>query len=208
MPPTIDADARLALEDRLNRLAGVVHASVNPLSGDVWVVHEPESAPGPVEVAVRNLLVDAGRPFSDASVRLAVAAPAEPRRRVRFVDVARAEDSEGVTISVRLEWNDVVHTGSARGERGSAVELKTTAQAALDALETVSGQALALRIIGVKQIHAFDSTLMVVSMIRGGDRLQRLVGAVIVDDQPMRSAALAVLSGLNRFLGNFLHTSD
>jgi hypothetical protein len=61
-------------------------------------------------------------------------------------------------MTVRLEWNDIVHTGSATGERGPAVELKTTAQAALDAIEKVSGQSLSLRIIGVKQIHAFDST--------------------------------------------------
>jgi hypothetical protein len=94
------------------------------------------------------------------------------------------------------------------GRARPGVELKTTAQAAIDALEKLSAQTLGLRIIGIKQVHAFDSDLMVASMIRTNGPHQRLVGAVLVTDNPINSAALAVLSGLNRTLGNFLHTPD
>ncbi len=131
-----------------------------------------------------------------------------PRRRVRFVDSAREEHRHGVTITVRLEWQDVIHSASATGEKGSALELKTTAQAALDAVEKVCGQSVGFRIIGVKQLQAFDSTLMVASLVRLDDPGQRLVGAVIAGDDRIRSAAVALLSALNRALGNYLHTSD
>ncbi|NIP78873.1 MAG: hypothetical protein GWM90_06600, partial [Gemmatimonadetes bacterium] len=111
-------------------------------------------------------------------------------------------------ITVRLEWDGQVHEGTASGERGLAIELKTTAHAAVRALEQLTGQDLDLRIIGVKLIHAFDSDLMVASLLRGDGSRSRFVGAVVVSDEPNAAAALAVLSALNRLLGNFLHTTD
>jgi hypothetical protein len=134
--------------------------------------------------------------------------PGGDRRRVRFVCTERSDGPGGVTITVRLEWNDVLHEGTATGERGAVVELKTTAQAALLALEALCGYSIGVRIVGIKQIHAFDSQLIVASLLRSDGPPQRLVGAVIVSRNPIDSAALAVLSGLNRTLGNFLHTSD
>jgi hypothetical protein len=206
MNPPIDADTQLSVEQNLLTIDGVLHASVDSRSGDIWVVHDPHHEPGPVELAVRNLLAASGHPAADVRVRVALPTASGPRRRVRFVDAARAEHDFGVTVTVSLEWNDVVHEGSASGERGLAVELKTSAQAALDSLEKLTGQPLGLRIIGVKQVHAFDSTIVVASIMRTTGAPQRLVGAVIVGDDPLRSAAVAVLSGLNRTLGNFLHT--
>jgi hypothetical protein len=208
MTPFADEHVRASLHTRILEIDGVLHAAIEPQSGVIWIVLGHDTETGPVELSVRNLLASLGHDPGQAEIRIAVLGGGAPRRRVRFVDTARREDADGVTVSVTLEWNDVTHTGSASGERGWAVELKTTAQAALAALETVSGQSLGLRIIGVKQIHAFDSTLMVVSILRTEGLQQRLVGAVIVGDDPVQSAALAVLSGLNRTLGNFLHTSD
>lgn len=204
--PSVDAGTRLSIEDHLLALEGVLHAAVDARTGDIWIVHDPQHEPGPVEIAARNVLVSTGYQPAAARVRVALPTASGPRRRVRFVDAARAEDDRGVTVTISLEWNDIVHTGSATGERGGAVELKTSARAALECLETLSGQSLGLRIIGVKQVQAFDSTIMVASIMRTVGPPQRLVGAVIAGDDPLRSAAIAVLSGLNRTLGNFLHT--
>jgi hypothetical protein len=206
--PPIDVDAARTVEERLRALEGILHASVDPHTGDIWVVHDPNHEPGPVDLAVRNALASSNYELHNARVRVALPTAAGPRRRVRFVDASREENEHGATITVRLEWKDVVHVGSATGERGSVVELKTAAAAALDCLEKLSGQSLGLRIIGVKTVQAFDSTLMVASIMRTEGSPQRLVGAVIASGDPRRSAALAVLSGLNRTLGNFLHTPD
>lgn len=208
MSLSIDADARLSIEEGLLALDGVLHAAVDSRTGDIWIVHDAHHEPGPIELAVRNLLAARGYDPAEAQVRVTLPAAAGPRRRVRFLDAVRTENDRGVTVTVSLEWDDVIHTGSATGERGWAVELKTTAQAALEALEKLSGQSLGLRIIGVKQLHAFDSTIMVASIMRTEGVQQRLIGAVIVRDNPLHSAAIAVLSGLNRILGNFLHTPD
>lgn len=208
MMPPIDAESRMSIEDRLLELDGVLHASVDPRSRDIWIVRDTDYDAAPIELAVRNRIASLGHDLADGQIRITLPVAAGPRRRVRFVEAVRAEDHRGVTMTVSLEWNGVVHAGTASGERGPAVELKTTAQAAIDALEKLSAQALDIRIIGIKQVHAFDSDLMVASMIRTNGPHQRLVGAVLVTDNPLNSAALAVLSGLNRTLGNFLHTSD
>jgi hypothetical protein len=208
MMPPLDAETRTSIEESLAELDGVLHASIHPRSRDIWIVRDPEYDAAPIELAVRNRVASLGHDIAGGQIRVTLPAATGPRRRVRFVDAARTEGSDGVTVTVRLEWNDVVHSASATGERGPAVELKTTAHAAVDALEKLSGQSLGIRIIGIKQVHAFDSDLMVASMIRTNGPHQRLVGAVLVTDNPINSAALAVLSGLNRTLGNFLHTPD
>jgi hypothetical protein len=206
--PFIDADASRSVEESLRNIDGVLYASVDSRTGDIWIVHDPHHEPGPVEFAVRNLLASSDHQMADARVRVALHGVTGPRRRVRFVDATRLEHDQGVTITSSLEWNGVIHSASATGERGWAVELKTSGQAALATLERLSGQSLGLRIIGVKQVHAFDSTIMVASIMRTEGAYQRLVGAVIVGENPIHSAAIAVLSGLNRILGNFLHTPD
>jgi len=208
MTPPLDADTRIFIEDRLMELDGVLHAAIDPRSGDVWVVRNLQHEPGPLELSVRNRFAALGHDLGDAAVRVTLPSASEPRRRVRFLDAVRSDSPDGVTVTVRVEWNGVVHSGAATGERGPAVELKTTALAALSALQDLTVEDLAIRVIGIKRVHAFDSDLMVASMIRVDGVQQRLVGAVIVADDPISSAALAVLSGLNRTLGNFLHTSD
>lgn len=208
MAPKLDVDARKSVEDRLMELDGVLHVSVDPRSDAIWVVRDPSYEHGPMELAVRNRLASLGHDPAGLAVHVTLPAISGPRRRVRFVQVERADDRGLVVVTVHLEWNDVIFTGSATGERGPALELKTAAQAAVAALEQLSKQKLDLRIIGVKPIHAFDSDLMVASLLRVDGVHQRLVGAVVVNDNPLDAAALAVLSALNRTLGNFLHTSD
>ncbi len=76
------------------------------------------------------------------------------------------------------------------------------------ALEAVVGESLGVRIIGVKRMHAFDTDLMVASLLRSAEAPKRLVGAVVFDGDAHRAVAVAVLSALNRTLGNFLRTVD
>ncbi len=206
--PHLEPGARAALETDIAALDGVLHASLDPPAGALWIVRDPSFDRGPVELAIRNRLATLGHDPAALNIRVSVPLPSGPRRRVRFMDVERVEDNGRVTITVRLEWDDHIHSGSADGEKGDAIELRTAARAAIDAIEGITGTALAVRLIGVKVLHAFDSDLMVASLLLHQSGSSRLVGAVLVRDDILAAASLAVLSALNRTLGNFLHTSD
>lgn len=209
MMARFDAKTRDKLAEELMGLDGVLHAAIDPRSGTaVWVVRDPGHEQGPIELAVRNRLAALGHDTAGLEVRVTLPVSAGPRRRVRFENVERVDDGGRVSITVTLEWDGQEYSGTATGERGPAIELKTTALAAIEALEKLSGQSLDLRIIGVKAIHAFDSDLMVASLFRSAGVQQRLVGTVVVAEDPLGAAAVAVLSALNRTLGNFLHTND
>lgn len=208
MAVAIDADARANLQERLLELEGVLHAGLDARTTDLWVVRDPAYENAPIEVAVRNRIAALGLDPAAFHVRVTLPGSAGPRRRVRFESVDRVEEHGRVTITVGLEWDGAVHMGTATGEKGPAIELKTTAAAAVTALERLTSEDLEVRVIGVKPIHAFDSDLIVASLIRAGSGRQRLVGAVVVTSDPLEAAAVAVLSALNRTLGNFLHTPD
>lgn len=208
MTAALDDNARSKLQAELSDIDGVLHVGFDAESPSVLIVRDPTHHQGPVELAIRNRL--AGLDYVPANLHIRVTVPVAggPRRRVRFESVERSEAHGRVTVTVRLEWDGHVHSGSATGDEGAAIELKTTAHATVDALQRLTGQDLALRIIGVKPIRAFDSDLVVASLIRAGAAHQHLVGAVVVSAGPLEGAALAVLSALNRVLGNTLHTSD
>lgn len=209
MAVRLDADARDKLEEELMGLEGVLHAAIDLRSGtDVWVVRDPAQDQGPVELAVRNRLAALGHDPRSLDVRVTLPTAPGPRRRVQFEGVERVEEGGRVAITVVLEWDGTQYSGEATGERGPAIELKTTARAAIEALERLSGQSLDLRVVGVKAIHAFDCDLIVASLYRSAGAQQRLVGTVVASGDPLSAAAVAVLNAMNRTLGNFLHTSD
>lgn len=206
MAAAFDADVRSDIQQRLLELDGVLHVALDAPSSDLWIVRDPEHEEAPLEIAVKNRITSLGIDPGQLAVRMAVPANPGPRRRVRLISVERLDEHRRVTIKVGLEWKGTVHTGDASAEKGSAIELRTTARAAVDALERLTGEELNFRIIGVKMIHAFDSDLMVASLIRPGADEKPLVGAVVVSTDRLHAVATAVLSALNRKLGNFLHT--
>jgi hypothetical protein len=127
-------------------------------------------------------------------------------RRIKFSRLERIVERTGnVRIRVALEWQGQVKLGEATGESGDLLEQRTAATAALIALENVAGEPLGIKLVGVKHVRAFDEELMVVALYRPGPPAQRLVGSVSIDNDPRRAAAVAVLNGLNRILGNYLN---
>jgi len=205
----LDPAARSELESELRALDGVLYAAIED-TGDVWVVREQAAEPVPLELAVRGRLGELGHDTKGVRITLAVPLAPEPRRRVRFVKAERGQDEVGLaTVTVTVEWEGALYTGEASGETGFAIELKTTGRAVVQALERLAREEFGLRVIGVKQIHAFDSEVMVASLLRRTESgPHKLVGAAVVEADPVRAAAIAVLDALNRTLGNFLDTSD
>ena len=132
-----------------------------------------------------------------------------PQKRVRLMSVVRTSDAMGrVKVRVELEWQGETYSGEAEDESGYVIELRTAAVAALDAV-VQTAESLDARVVGAKEVRAFDHTLIVVAVVTGsGASTSSLVGAVLRGSDPTRAAAMALLQSLNRVLGNYLRLSD
>jgi hypothetical protein len=127
------------------------------------------------------------------------------RQRVRFVHLKRSVCADQqIACEVRLEWAGCEYSGAATGAKGDALELRTAASAALLAVLHLVPAELGIRLAGVKQVRAFDVDMVVISLYSPNREPHNLVGAVIAGSDPPRAAAMAVLSALNRLLGNYL----
>lgn len=137
------------------------------------------------------------------------AGEASPQQRVRLMSVVRTPERDGrVRVRVELEWRGETYQGEAIDESGYVIELRTAAIAALDAVGKTA-QDLRARVVGAKEVRAFDHSLIVVAVAadteHGGTSL---VGAVLRGSDPPRAAAMALLQSLNRVLGNYLRVSE
>lgn len=204
--PLTGTDAIAGLVESLTALAGVDRVLVDDPGRRLWLICEAPGAAHQAIVAGRDALQRAGLPEEGWTVEAATRARLD-QGRTRFVDIqVTMEPDNRLRARVTLEWAGTETVGEAVGEKGAAIELRTAATAALDALEKVIGQPLGIRLVGVKHVRAFDADLMVVSLYRAGSPAQKLPGVVTMGEDPRRAAALAVLNALNRTLGNYLAT--
>lgn len=189
-----------SITDRLRSLPGVEDV-VTTAEGAYWLVIGPEGLRAEIESAARALLIEDGA-APGQGLELVVRASTLNRERVRFEGIERREERDNhVKITVTLEWGGEIYRGEATGERGDPIETRTAAAASLAAINKTLEAPLGLRLIGVKQVRAFDAEMMVVSLSRDEGR-QKLVGIVVTGEDSRRAAALAVLNALNRALGN------
>jgi len=199
----LDANTVQVLRAKLEALEGIERVVVDETTPTVWVHCDPEANPSALNPAIDAALSEAGVERAAATVQLLTDFAA--RRRVKFVGIERTVERGGqIRMRVALEWGGELKYGEAAGENGDLIELRTSAAAALNALEHVLNEQLGIKLVGVKQVRAFDVELMVVALYRPGDAPQRFVGSVSVGEQPRRAAAVAVLNALNRVLGNYL----
>jgi hypothetical protein len=187
------------VRERLHAVQGIEQVFIDPESREVCIVLRADVDPREVEEAATAA---AGEAFKV----IAVYRPERrDRQRVRFMDLQRTmQRDQQVAFTVTLEWAGTEYTGNASGEKGDAVELRTSAAAALTAIAALVPHDVKVRLAGVKMVRAFDAELVVVSLYRPDDQPHNLVGAVVAGEDPRRAAATAVLSALNRLLGNYL----
>ncbi len=196
-----------ALRARLESLDGVERALVDEARGGFVLLTGPDPDRPALEQEVRSAMSEEGVEPDSMPVEVVSHEPRPERHRVRFVGVERWLLPEArVRVRVSLEWNGQVHAAEEVGEASAPLEMRTAA-AAVRAVEGISPEELHLRLIGIKQIRAFDQEITVVSLLRNTGSPQRLVGAVLTTENPLRTAALAVLNALNRVLGNYLSTT-
>ena len=200
----MDAEAAEQARARLARIEGVDRVLIDAASGEVALIcHQPIQRHH-VEEEARAILDEVASADPSPVIEITYRAEHRERARVRFGELRRLARGGSVQIEVDLEWGDTHHHGSATGELGGALEMRTAAQATLAALSTLLESEIDLRLAGVKQVRSFDAELVVVSLYAAEDPSRKFVGAVVTGPEPLRSACIAVLSALNRLLGNYL----
>jgi hypothetical protein len=189
---------QISLRDRLASLDGVARVLVDPERREACLILRQNAD---AEAVLAEAAAAAAPDF-----RVEVSFPPEfrSRERVRFVELVREATEHHVTVHVTLEWGGTNHRGTATGERSIPIELRTAAQATLQALQVFLPEDVHLRLGGVKQVRAFDVDLAIVSVHRTGPDRRNLVGAVVTHGDPLRTVAISVLNALNRLLGNYL----
>jgi hypothetical protein len=187
---------------RLAEIDGVERVVIDEEHRQLVLVLQAGAPPHHVEEAARAMVSD------EAWQLYAVFRPEQrDRQRVRFIELRReVQPDQQIAFTVNLEWAGEDYTGTAAGEKGDAVELRTAALAALRGVAHLAPPDLQLRLAGVKLVRAFDAEMVVVSLYRPDAEPHNLVGAVVAGQDAPRAAALSVLTALNRLLGNYLIT--
>ena len=195
--PQLDTDA---VRERLEQIDGIERVFIDHARREAFLVLRGDVDPSTAEQTGRDAVGD------DTVAVYALFRPEHrDRQRVRFVSV----DSVGlpdkqIRFTTTLEWNGRLYSGSATGEKGDAIELRTVATSSLAALMEVVSNEMPIRLAAVKLVRAFDAEMVVVSLYRPDATPHNLVGAVVAGDDAHRAAATAVLNALNRLLGNYL----
>ena len=206
---SLDAVDLRVLRGRLEEDDHIERAVLDEEQGAVWIITTADVRAGEVRSRVVEILREFGVAPDDVHLEFASTDANPYRRRVRFVGCERKVLKDGrVRIEAALDWQGEKFEGAAEGESGALIELRTAAQAALEAVMKLTKDELKLRLIGVKQLRAFDTELVVASLVRTEGEMQRFVGSVLATSDPPRAACLAVLNGLNRTLGNLLGTES
>lgn len=188
-----------SVRERLGALDGVEHVFLDTETAEACLVLRADIDPAEVQNQAGDIVGD------QFSVTAAYRPERRDRQRVRFMELKRnVQADQQIAYTVRLEWAGSEYTGTAAGEKGDAVELRTISAASLTAIAALVPHDVKVRLAGVKMMRAFDAEMVVVSLYRPDDEPHNLVGAVVAGDDPRRAAATAVLAALNRLLGNYL----
>lgn len=188
-----------SVRERLSAIEGVEHVFLDTETGEACLVLRADIDPAEVQSQGGDIV---GEQFT---VTAAYRPERRDRQRVRFMELKRnVQPDQQIAYTVRLEWAGSEYTGTAAGDKGDAVELRTISAASLTAIAALVPHDVKVRLAGVKMMRAFDAEMVVVSLYRPDDEPHNLVGAVVAGDDPRRAAATAVLAALNRLLGNYL----
>jgi len=132
----------------------------------------------------------------------------EPSVRLRLVD-CRVEHARGAVTRAVVECD-----GPSAGQRtigrqeGSTCpggDLRLAALATLDAVTQSTCGALRLELIGVKPIRAFDTNIVVVAVhAHHEDKVTRIVGAALAEDDLVLGTARATMHAVNRLASPLL----
>lgn len=124
--------------------------------------------------------------------------------RLRFAGFEFRKLPSGLgSATVTLEWKGTErYLGRAEGVSSAFADLRLAVEATLKALAEFTRHKDVFELVGVKSVRAFDSNVVMVSVMAKRDgKPTQLVGCRIADGDPLRSAVLATLQATNRLLG-------
>ncbi|MES2180104.1 MAG: hypothetical protein V4550_19765 [Gemmatimonadota bacterium] len=128
------------------------------------------------------------------------------QERLRFTDFASTKTRTGeVTCTVHLALGERSIAGTASGQGSPSGDTRLGAEATLRALETFTGNTFAFELIGVKVVRAFDTNVVITSIIqRSAEGTERLLGCYLAGGDPVRGAAIAAMNATNRTLTSYI----
>ncbi len=121
--------------------------------------------------------------------------------RVRLI-VAELERGRGSRALVRvvLERDERRFEATLEGVGEETMLARLGAEATLEALDRAVGGKRRFELVGIKDVHAFDTRVVLVCVRPADEPAQRLVGCVPAPDEVVRGAATAVLHATNRLV--------
>lgn len=131
------------------------------------------------------------------------------RGRLRFEEVEYRPLPDGShRVRVELEWEGDRFTGEAVGSSLLEGNLRAAAEATIAAASRATAGRVALGLVGIKAVRAFDGRVTIAAVeARGEGRRYQLLGAhAFSHDDLSRAAVLTVLDALNRVLEPFMES--
>jgi hypothetical protein len=197
------------LVSALGGIPGVHRAFPDPGGDRIFLICTSAEPANQILAEVEARMQTSGVEPGSIRVELAYPSAPLPTRRARFLGIEVDQVRAGWCVArVELEWDGKVYKGSAEGEAIAAGEMRSCAQATLQALESVIGGAATFNLIGIKATRIFDTELVAVLLRSEQASGQQLIGSSLVTDDLRHASALAVLNATNRLLGNFLYVSN
>ena len=220
LEPRLNLEQAEALVRRLPEVSGC-RIQAGP-GGEIAAVHVSARAGADASRLVRDVVtllaaeatldLDAGRVHvvvvpeadPDAGVEALALDPLEREGRVRLVALHASTTDERSSAEVELVWGEQSVRGRAEA-RGAGTAPELMAQACLDALEKLSSDRVALRLVALQRSAPGAAEIVFVLVQEAEGRSERLhVGAARVEGDLSRAAAYAALDSMNRRLGRIL----
>lgn len=127
-----------------------------------------------------------------------------PGRRPRLV-AAELSRSPGSRLRVRvvLEYGDRELAAEREGVGQEIMVLRLAAEATLAALGRATGRERHFALVGIKEVHAFDTRVILVCIRPADDRVRRVLGSVPVEGKLVEAVGRSVLDATNRLVEGF-----
>lgn len=118
------------------------------------------------------------------------------------VELSRSPGSRA-RVRVALEYRGRERSAEREGVGQEVMVLRLTAEATLAALGRATEREEHFALVGIKDVHAFD-TRVILTCVRPADaRARRVLGCVPVEEDPVEAVARSVLDATNRLVEGF-----
>ena len=126
--------------------------------------------------------------------------------RAVIADISQADEDAGAIVSITLDLGGTEHHGAAVGSTDPSERPRLVGEAALRAVESLTGDAVQLELLAVASADVGD-TRVAVAQVRLDPFEETLVGSAMLredDADGSWAVARAVMDALNRRLGTVI----